>query len=197
MLLFVRSNCLRMTIQINCQSVSLSVWTLPWCPCTCGPPSPAAVPSSGPPSSASPARAETARPEPLWRGSSHLKRVLKTPLRPRQTLRRRQMLLKRPRQHLRPLRTERWEWRGTEWAGGSRSLCVGRVTASLPGLGFSLTQVRLKMCVLTMWDASGSGIQQMECKFSNFHTSVSPALPIPEWGVSVLYFSSAFCYTRL
>lgn len=60
----------------------LSSWTLPWCPCTSGPPSPAAAPSSGPSSCVSHGRLATARLELLWRGCSLLKTMQ---LRRRQT----------------------------------------------------------------------------------------------------------------
>lgn len=52
----------------SCSSAPLSSWTSPWCRCTCGPPSPAAAPSSGPLSSASPGRVATARRPQPWRG---------------------------------------------------------------------------------------------------------------------------------
>lgn len=49
-------------------SVCHSFWTLPWCLCTWGPPSRAAVHSSGPFSSASHSRAVTALLAPRWNG---------------------------------------------------------------------------------------------------------------------------------
>ncbi|KAM8842781.1 mpv17-like protein isoform 2-T2 [Synchiropus picturatus] len=52
------------TYKDSCSGHSCSSSTSPWCLCMCGPPSPAAVRSSGPLSSASHVRVATAQPAP-------------------------------------------------------------------------------------------------------------------------------------